>query len=601
MGAAQHRGSVTRFPSKEIETDRVVPLADGHPALTEGRTIFSKTVTPSRESPRFLISGHSNTKLGKTVLKGPLAGSAIYQLSLEERATCPRSCQQWTSCYGNSMPFARRHTPDADFERLLIAEITTLCRTHPDGLLIRLHVLGDFYSVEYVYIWAALLNQFPQLNVFGYTSRRTDDADPETVRIARAIKALTDGAWSRFAIRTSGDGNPERSRAIVVDEDPGQPNVIVCPAQTKATEACASCGLCWAPGFRDKTIAFLRHGRKLRGPADKPANDVVSLTPAPRQSEATPVLKVVASAASPAPTFASGKVNKAEEARRLVAAALEKLGPTMPGGLCAKDLKDETGLSYERIVTACGHLSKAGKARWTYARGKASKVLLPVGGEDAPPAFSENQQRVIAIMRMATIRQAAEPFTGLFSMMRSVIATSAGVPNGSMGEVIDALVRKRVLEIVTAGTPHAATTFRLVGSAAVLVDDLPRLKAAMAGLEPKVVRFDQLDAPAPAPLAKAIPDYRPAPAPKPPVVIPIRTKVSRPASAPSADDLPAQVSPDALPKGLIARKPGQCAYPTNSPAVGRGEETTFCCEPTMGKLQYCEAHARAMWPARKAK
>lgn len=113
MGAVQHRSTVRRFASKPIEPERSPGLSVGHPALSEGRTIFPSTVTASKDSPRFLVSGHNNPKLGKAILKGPRAGWPIYQLSLEERATCPRSCEQWSTCYGNAMHLARRHTPDA--------------------------------------------------------------------------------------------------------------------------------------------------------------------------------------------------------------------------------------------------------------------------------------------------------------------------------------------------------------------------------------------------------------------------------------------------------------------------------------------------------
>lgn len=262
--ASGHSHSIRRFDSAAIEPERVVPLPAGHPALTEGRTIFKATVTASKDSPRFLVSGHNNPKLGKAVTKGPRKGWPIFHLALEERATCPRSCLQWDSCYGNSMPFSRRHTPDKDFERYLIAEIITLARQHPEGLLIRLHSLGDFYSPEYVYIWAAMLREFPQLHAFGYTAHRTDEGDEDSRRIARAIKVLTDGAWSRFAIRTSG-GIEARSTTLVVDDaETGEAaGAVMCPAQTKATEACATCGLCWADNARDKPIGFLRHGRKL--------------------------------------------------------------------------------------------------------------------------------------------------------------------------------------------------------------------------------------------------------------------------------------------------------------------------------------------------
>jgi hypothetical protein len=50
-----------------------------------------------------------------------------------------------------------------------------------------------------------------------------------------------------------------------VMEDPKAPDVIVCPAQTSKTAACSSCGLCWAPAARSKTVAWLKHGIKRKG------------------------------------------------------------------------------------------------------------------------------------------------------------------------------------------------------------------------------------------------------------------------------------------------------------------------------------------------
>lgn len=281
MARASHRSTVRRFESAEIDPAASVALSASHPALREGRTIFPSSVVSPMASPRFLVSGHNSPKLGREVLKGERTGWPIFQLSLEERATCPRTCEVWDSCYGNAMPFARRHDHrSAYFLPLLTAEAQTLCRANPGGLLIRLHVLGDFYSVEYVMAWAQLLADFPQLHVFGYTARKTTDPEPESARIALAIKLLTDSRWNRFAIRTSGTSDA-RSRSIVVDTDPGEPDVIVCPAQTKLTEACATCGLCWAEAARDKTIAFLRHGMKPhRGPRDLAA--VKTRPPLPR-------------------------------------------------------------------------------------------------------------------------------------------------------------------------------------------------------------------------------------------------------------------------------------------------------------------------------
>lgn len=259
-----------RFDSKPIEPERSHGLRPDHPAALEGRTIFPSQVMGTWESQRFLISGANNTKLGKAVVKGERAGWPIYQVSLEERATCPRSCNNWLQCYGNAMPYARRHRPDEDFLAALKAEVVTVARSHPEGLLVRLHALGDFYSVAYVRAWAALLKMVPQLHVFGYTARHVDADDEESRAIARAVFELSAENWDQFAIRLSRPG-PGPQHAIVVDEAPASPDIITCPASLKATEACATCGLCWSASARDKTIAFLRHGMKARGPARKDA------------------------------------------------------------------------------------------------------------------------------------------------------------------------------------------------------------------------------------------------------------------------------------------------------------------------------------------
>jgi hypothetical protein len=478
---AGHRTSVRRFASAEIDTSRSTGLKADHPALSEGRTIFPTTVSSSKASPRFLVSGHNNPKLGKAVLKGPRTGWPIYQLSLEERATCPRTCAQWADCYGNAMPFARRHTPDVDFERFLVAEIITLCRAHPEGLLVRLHALGDFYSVEYVYIWARLITDFPQLHVFGYTARKVDDADPDSARIARAIYLLTESAWDRFSIRTSGVSTA-RSRSVVVDENPMLADTIVCPAQTSDTEACASCGLCWASAARDKTIAFLRHGMKTRGP--KAANDVV----------AVPAAKIVAVAA-PAP--------KAPPATK--APATDR--PLSPG--CAK---------------AFAYLTDAADA------------------------------------------------DGKVSATWAEICKGSGVPSGSMGYTMETLVKRGVISIAIKGNGRGdPVTYQIGKTSAAPVT------AAPAATRPAYVSPIKLT-------TKVTPRM-----------------VTRGPAAPSADDLSDIPANDAKPRGLVARKAGQCAYPTNSPAIGRGEDTTFCCEPSVGRLSYCKEHTALMFsrPAKK--
>src|SRR5688572_2370267 len=136
----------------ELNPEAVRGLPDGHLALVENRTLFPNTVvTVTKKVPeRLLVSGDNNRKIGKTVEKGEFKGYGIFMLSLEERATCPTDCFARAYCYGNGMQLARRHRiGDADvfFDRLAL-EIAELLDDNV-GLLIRLHVLGDFPSVEY--------------------------------------------------------------------------------------------------------------------------------------------------------------------------------------------------------------------------------------------------------------------------------------------------------------------------------------------------------------------------------------------------------------------------------------------------------------------
>jgi hypothetical protein len=279
MGRVSAKGGLRRFESAEIDPTREIALPVDHPAVVGAHTLYPSTVTSTMESPRFLVSGQNNSKLGGRITKGERSGWPIYHLTLEERATCPRSCHAFRECYGNGMHLARRHAVDAEFMPALRGEVMTVARQHPEGLLLRLHTLGDFFSVEYVLMWGELLALLPQLHVFGYTARREDDADPASRKIAKAIRLLTQGAWSRFAIRTS-HTDPGRERSIMVaTADPDLPKVIVCPAQTHATECCGTCGLCWAPNARDKTIAFLRHGRKRRPPEQADSAAVIAAVP----------------------------------------------------------------------------------------------------------------------------------------------------------------------------------------------------------------------------------------------------------------------------------------------------------------------------------
>jgi hypothetical protein len=263
----------------ELDPGSVRGLSEDHPAVTEGRTLFPTTVVDAADSPRLLVSGQNSRKLGSHVTKGPWKGFPIYSLTLEERATCPDSCHLFSSCYGNSMPFARRHRHGPDLELKLYGEVADLAELHPRGFVVRLHQLGDFYSLDYVMRWSHMLKDFPALRCFGYT------AWPRHSPIGQTVKMLTDKQWDRFAIRfSSAEPKPQGATSIdYVPDGPRVPEGIVCPAQMKRTDSCGSCGLCWHAAARDKTIVFVLHGPKFEGrkpaAAPEPAAPAVTVLP----------------------------------------------------------------------------------------------------------------------------------------------------------------------------------------------------------------------------------------------------------------------------------------------------------------------------------
>lgn len=244
--------ALRRFTGHTPALTKVKTLEPLHPAVLEGRTLYRARVTDPRAPLRLLKSGAHNRKIGGRIVKGKWAGMPVYTLTLEERATCPQSCKQWEDCYGNKMNWSQRLIAGPALEERLGNELADLATDHPRGFVVRLHVLGDFYSVEYVQKWLAWLIRFPALRVYGYT------AWPPETRIGALLAEVAARQWDRFAIRQSNGIGNERA-TITLYHKPNGPtarNAIVCPAQTDATECCGTCGLCWGT---ERNIAFLAH------------------------------------------------------------------------------------------------------------------------------------------------------------------------------------------------------------------------------------------------------------------------------------------------------------------------------------------------------
>lgn len=226
--------------------------------IEEGRTKFSKAVKRVDQLKNLLVSGHNNIKIGRDVRKARHRGYWIYTLSLEERATCPTSCNHWQTCYGNNMPFAKRiDHASAGFLAKLEAEIVTLCamqsrsgRRSRTGLLVRLHALGDFFSVDYARFWRRMLDTHAKLAIFGYTAR------PPEGLIGTEIRDMNRDFGDRCMVRFSDGGLAIMSTVSIGDESGCPPNTFICPEQTGKTRCCATCAACWST---TKNVAFMEH------------------------------------------------------------------------------------------------------------------------------------------------------------------------------------------------------------------------------------------------------------------------------------------------------------------------------------------------------
>lgn len=223
-------------------------------AIAKRTTLFPNTIVNTADSPRLLVDGYQQQKLGPVVRKGKWKGLAIYALTLTERATCPKRCKEWATCYGNGMHLARRHVLGAALMRRLEEELDELLAKHRRGILVRLHVLGDFgrnaqQALPYVEFWREMLERHARLHVFGYTAH-----DPDKP-VGAHLLALNYEFADRCRIRFSGLIDNDGFGSVVIDK-PEDSRFVVCPVETGKAKDCGSCALCWT---MKPTVEFVRH------------------------------------------------------------------------------------------------------------------------------------------------------------------------------------------------------------------------------------------------------------------------------------------------------------------------------------------------------
>lgn len=243
----------------------------------------------------------TNSKLGKKVFRGTLEEYYIYTITFEERATCPRVCEHWKNCYGNNMRNGVRFGTRTEEERQAVIAQIEKDLAHwqkltdkrnaerakkkiplaPIGFLVRVHVLGDFFSVEYANMWRKWLNMFPSMVVFGYSRWLPEESEIGdallSIRNEFGMNATTGG---RFCLHFSSDKN-HGSGALSADVDGvldlvESGDAFICPEQQQSEErangpnpvTCGSCTKCFD----------LIPTRKTKGTENEEFKHVVFLT-----------------------------------------------------------------------------------------------------------------------------------------------------------------------------------------------------------------------------------------------------------------------------------------------------------------------------------
>lgn len=258
------RGEVKKIRDRRRVKEGVVPtgtvrfvLPAKHRAVLDAETLHPHTLHDASEYSEILTDGAFNSKIGGDVLVGELKGAKIFTLTLEERATCPKTCGHWRTCYGNAMSQAKRWHRGPVFERALAHDVAQRC-AEIEKVLIRLHVLGDFYNVEYARLWQSMLARHENLHVFGFTAHRYDS------RIGRIIDQMNRAhVPARSSIRFS--GTSEAMGSFTIDFPTNKKRLgdaIVCPEQrhamngTRTGKHCGNCALCWQS---EAPIVFVEH------------------------------------------------------------------------------------------------------------------------------------------------------------------------------------------------------------------------------------------------------------------------------------------------------------------------------------------------------
>lgn len=199
--------------------------------------------------PELLKDG--NTKTGKAV--------KCWAMST---ITCSVQCSK---CYGktgfysfgNGLKMLNRNAELAmvhlDFFK---RAITAQCETFKDGTEVRIHVVGDFFSIEYVRVWQDVIRSFPALIFWTYTKVQKYESAFDGFANANIVKSVVNGKFNF--------GHCEHVMQLH-DELKAQGEAVhICRCGVDDEQHCAGCHECSIK----KYVLFLEHSTDYNAKED---------------------------------------------------------------------------------------------------------------------------------------------------------------------------------------------------------------------------------------------------------------------------------------------------------------------------------------------
>ena len=164
--------------------------------------------------------------------------------SLPVLRTCPGKTEFCSRlCYGLNGRFTRKRMREIYQSNLEASKRADFVERVVRGILkvkpgvFRLHVVGDFYSVEYVEKWLEIADRLPDVKFFGSTRSW------RVPKLRDALETFRDlpNVYLRASIDFSHLDKPSSSWGIWSIEGEGTP----CPHDYGLVENCIACKKCW--------------------------------------------------------------------------------------------------------------------------------------------------------------------------------------------------------------------------------------------------------------------------------------------------------------------------------------------------------------------